>query len=104
MTRTQQKLVFFLGHILFVMEKQLDGIFNLTAPNPTDNATYTKALGKALKRPVFMPIPAFALWLIFGEGATMITGGQKVLPGRLLKEGFEFRFQDIDAALQDLTV
>lgn len=87
---------------LFVMEKQLDGIFNLTAPNPTDNATYTKALGKALKRPVFMPIPAFALRLIFGEGATMLTGGQKVLPGRLLKEGFEFAFPDIAKALNDL--
>jgi len=87
---------------LFVIEKQLDGVFNLTAPNPTDNSGYTMALGKVLHRPVFMPIPAFALWLIFGAGATMLTGGQKVFPGRLLDEGFVFGFPGIEAALQDL--
>jgi len=88
---------------LFVMEKQLDGVFNLTSPNPTDNAGYTRALGKVLHRPVFMPLPAFALRLLFGEGATMLTGGQKVLPGRLLNEGFVFRFPEIETALRNLT-
>ncbi len=87
---------------LFVIEKQLDGVFNLTAPNPTDNSGYTLAFGKVLHRPVFIPIPSFALRLIFGEGATMLTGGQKVLPGRLLNEGFVFGFPEIEAALQDL--
>lgn len=87
---------------LFVIDKQLDGVFNLTSPEPTDNAGFTKALGKALHRPVFMPIPAFALRLLFGEGAVTLTSGQKVIPEKLLKDGFVFRFTDVDQALRDL--
>lgn len=87
---------------LFVIEQQLQGVFNLTSPNPIDNATYTRALGKVLHRPVFMPIPAFALKLVFGEGALMLTTGQKVLPEKLLKAGFVFKHPDIEEALADL--
>jgi uncharacterized protein len=87
---------------LFVIEKQLDGVFNLSAPQATDNAGYTRALGKVLGRPVFFPIPAFGLRLLYGEGATALTSGQKALPERLLQEGFVFKFPEIEAALADL--
>jgi len=87
---------------LFVIEKQLQGVFNLTSPRPTDNATYTRALGKVLHRPVFMPIPAFALKLVFGEGALMLTSGQKAIPENLIKAGFVFEHPDIEEALADL--
>lgn len=87
---------------LFVIERQLQGVFNLTSPRPTDNATYTGALGKVLHRPVIMPIPAFALKLVFGEGALMLTSGQKAIPENLLKAGFVFEHPDIEEALADL--
>jgi uncharacterized protein len=87
---------------LFVIEKQLDGVFNLTSPQITDNAGYTRALGKVLHRPVFMPVPAFALRLLFGEGADMLTSGQKVSPERLVNEGYVFLYPDIEEALADL--
>lgn len=87
---------------LFVIEKQLDGIFNLSAPQPTDNAGYTRALGKILRRPVFFPIPAIGLRLVYGEGATALTSGQKAIPERLLNEGFVFKFPEIEGALADL--
>lgn len=87
---------------LFVMDKQPEGVFNLASPEPTDNAGFTKALGKALHRPVFMPIPAFALRLLFGEGAVTLTSGQKVKPERLLNAGFVFEHPSIESALADL--
>ena len=86
----------------YVIEHKLDGIFNLTAPQITDNALFTKELGGALNRPVFMPIPAFGLRLVFGEGAVSLTSGQKVLPERLLNEGFEFRYPNLKMAFKEL--
>ena len=87
---------------LFVIEKNLGGIFNLTAPEITDNAGFTKALGKAVKRPAIFPVPAFALKLVYGEGASALTSGQKVLPYRLQKEGFVFQFPKLKEALEDI--
>lgn len=87
---------------LFVIKHKLTGIFNLTAPQITDNATFTRALGKALHRPAFFPIPAFGLKMVYGEGASVLTSGQKVLPARLQKEDFVFRFPNLELALGDL--
>ena len=87
---------------LFVIEKNISGIFNLTAPELTDNAGFTKALGKAVNRPAFVPVPAFALKLVYGEGASALTSGQKVLPARLQKEGFVFQFPKLKEALEDI--
>jgi uncharacterized protein len=87
---------------LFVIEKQLGGVFNLSAPEISDNAGFTRALGSALKRPAILPVPAFALRLVYGEGASALTNGQKVISERLQKEGFVFRFPDLETALMDL--
>lgn len=86
----------------FVIEHKLDGTFNLTAPQITDIDLYTKELGAALHRPAFMPIPAFGLRLVFGEGAASLTTGQKVLPERLLSEGFEFQYPNLKMAFEEL--
>ncbi len=86
----------------FVVEKQLTGIFNLTSPGVTDNAGFTASLSRAMKRPALFPVPAFVLRLIFGEGATALTSGQKVLPERLTEKGFEFRYPKLDEALTEL--
>jgi uncharacterized protein (TIGR01777 family) len=77
------------------------GIYNLTSPNPTTNLGLTKALGKALFRPTFFRVPTCVLKFQYGEGARLLTGGQKVLPERLLESKFEFRFPTIDQALRD---
>jgi len=77
------------------------GVYNLTAPNPSTNNGLTKALGRALHRPTVLPVPRLALRLIFGEGASVLTGGQHVLPARLLREGFSFKFATIDEAVRD---
>ncbi len=80
----------------------LDGVFNLTAPTPTTNLGLTKALGKTLHRPTFLPVPQFVLNLIFSEGAKVLTDGQCVKPKRLLENGFEFKYKTIEDAIRNL--
>jgi uncharacterized protein (TIGR01777 family) len=78
------------------------GVFNLTAPAPVNNREFVKTLGSVLRRPAVFPIPSSALRLIYGEGATVLTGGQKVVPTRLIESGFRFRFVDLRTALEDV--
>lgn len=74
--------------------------YNLTAPKPVTNAEFTKALGRALRRPTAFPVPGFALRLLFGEMAdALLLSGQRAVPRRLLEAGFEFRHSDLDRAL-----
>jgi uncharacterized protein (TIGR01777 family) len=85
----------------FVLEKDISGPVNLTAPNPATNEQFVKALGRALGRPTVLPLPAVAVRIAFGEmGEAMLLEGQRVLPARLLDAGFEFAYPEIDAALE----
>jgi len=86
----------------FIIELELEGTFNLTTPNPTTNLGLTKALGKALTRPTLFPVPEFAMKMIYGEGATVLTDGQKVIPTRLVEAGFDFKFKTIEEVLENL--
>ncbi len=79
-----------------------DGVLNATAPTAVRNAEFAKALGAAVKRPAVVPVPEFAVKLLLGEGASMITQGQRVLPERTLQVGYQFRYDTIDAALAQL--
>jgi uncharacterized protein len=80
-----------------------DGVYNATAPNPVTNAEFTKTLGKTLHRPTFLPVPDFALKGMLGEGASVVTTGQRVVPERTLGElHYEFRFPQLAPALQNL--
>jgi hypothetical protein len=81
----------------------LDGPVNATAPNPVTNAEFARALGRALKRPAFLPAPAFALRLLLGEMAqALLLSSQRVVPERALAGGFRFRFETVDEALASL--
>ncbi|GAC1395447.1 MAG: TIGR01777 family oxidoreductase [Vulcanimicrobiaceae bacterium] len=79
-----------------------DGVLDATAPEPVRNAAFTSALAAAVHRPAFFPVPAFAIGLIFGEGAVVVTDGQCVLPTRTIATGYSFRYPTIDAALTAL--
>ena len=90
-------------HLLEVPGGSLQPVYNLTAPNPATNAAFTKALGRALRRPTLFPAPGFAMRLAFGEMAdALLLSGQRVVPRRLLASGFEFRHPEIGPALTDL--
>ncbi len=80
----------------------VSGALNGTAPGPVRNREFAAALGKALHRPAFVPAPAPAVRLLFGEMATMVLEGQRIPPRRALDLGFRFRFPEIGPALRDV--
>jgi uncharacterized protein (TIGR01777 family) len=91
------------GAIVHLIEnEELSGAFNLTAPNPVRNYQFAKALGKALGRPSFMPVPAFAMKLAFGELSTVLLDGQRVVPSALEESGYDFKFAEVEPALKDV--
>jgi uncharacterized protein (TIGR01777 family) len=83
-----------------IESEKIEGIYNLTSPNPSTNSEFTKKLGEVLNRPTFLPLPAFAVKMIFGEGSTVLLDGQQVVPKRLLETGFEFKYCDLKEALK----
>ncbi len=91
------------GAIRFLIENEnAGGPFNLTAPVPLTNAEFSRLLGQQLKRPSLIPLPAFALRLLFGEMSAVLLAGQRTIPRRLLQLGFIFKFPEFDLALRDL--
>lgn len=91
------------GAYAFALQQSLSGVANMTAPQPARNAEFTKALGRALGRPAFLPAPGFALKLVFGEMAQdLLLDGQKVYPHRLESAGYEFQYPELQQALDDV--
>jgi uncharacterized protein (TIGR01777 family) len=91
------------GAILFLLEiDEARGAFNLTAPQPLTNKDFSKIFGQVMRRPVWFPIPDFALRLVLGEVADLTMKGQRVLPKRLLEEGYKFKFPILKEAFVDL--
>lgn len=91
------------GAIRFLLGREdASGPFNLTAPRPLTNRDFSRALGKALRRPSLLPAPAPALRLVLGEMADIVLTGQRAVPQRLLELGYGFRFPEAGAALSDL--
>ncbi len=88
--------------ILHIIDGDLSGPVNLTAPNPSTNAEFTSALGKALGRPTFLPTPRFALDLRLGKEAVdeMLYASARVMPGALIDDGFSFAHPTIDEAFE----
>jgi uncharacterized protein (TIGR01777 family) len=76
------------------------GPVNASAPEPVTNRTFSKALGRALHRPAVAPIPAFALRLLYGDMAVIVTEGQRAVPRRALDLGYAFAHPDLDEALR----
>lgn len=78
------------------------GAFNGTAPAPVTNAELTRTLGRVLRRPTVIPVPAFALRVLYGEFADSLVQGQRALPSHAERLGFQFAFRRLEPALRDL--
>ncbi len=91
--------------IAFVLERPaIAGVLNAVAPQPVTNLAFTKALGHAMRRPTILPVPKFALRLLFGELADgLLLASTATIPRRMIDAGFEYEFPDLDQALSDLT-
>jgi hypothetical protein len=93
----------YIAGVRFLMERaDAAGAFNLSAPGPLTNADFGKALGQVMGRPSWIPVPAFAMRLLFGEMASVLLEGQRVAPRRLLDLGFQFRLPAAGSALRDV--
>jgi hypothetical protein len=90
--------------ILFAAATQtLSGPANAAAPNSVRNSEFTKALGRVLGRLTFVPMPAFAVRLAFGEmGEELLLASTRMEPARLLSAGYQFRFPQLEGALRYL--
>ena len=84
-------------------DTRLRGPVNVTSPNPVTNEEFTRTLAHALGRPVGLPVPSAALRMALGEIANELTGSCRVLPAKLTAAGFEFRYDDLEAALAEAT-
>jgi hypothetical protein len=75
------------------------GAMNAVSPHPVTNAEFTRALGRALRRPAFLPVPKAALRIAFGEMSEILMASQRVLPRAAERTGFGFRHPELDGAL-----
>ena len=91
------------GIINFALENEhLRGAVNVASPNPVTNEEFTKTLGEVLYRPTFLPLPEFAVNLMFGEmGDTLLLNSTRVEPKRLKDAGYEFKFPDLKSAIEN---
>src|SRR3954447_15959926 len=92
------------GLILWTLDTEAaEGIFNSCVPNPVTNREFSKALGRALRRPAIAPTPRLAVATILGrEMADAATTSIRAVPRRALDLGYDFRFTEVEAALRDL--
>jgi uncharacterized protein len=82
-------------------DPEWSGPVNATAPEPVTNREFAHALGHVLHRPAVLPVPAFALRALYGEMASVVTTGQRVVPARAIERGFQFQHATIHGALAE---
>ena len=87
--------------VRFMIDSNVVGAFNVSAPSPVNNAEFTATLGRVLKRPTLTRVPAFAVKLMFGEmGEDTVLASQRMIPERLLDTGFRFSYPQLEPALR----
>ena len=89
--------------LMHMIDTDIEGPVNLVSPQPLRNKELTKQIAKALKRPAFIPAPAFALRALLGEMADgLLLSSSRILPEALEKSGFQFTSPDLQSALESL--
>ncbi|HDR0612252.1 TIGR01777 family oxidoreductase [Pasteurella multocida] len=87
--------------ILFLLENhQCQGAFNLVSPNPIRHAEFNSTLASILKRPAFATVPEWLLRFFLGERTQLLLDSQKIVPEKLLTQGFTFDYPELKSALQ----
>jgi len=93
-----------IGIIRYAIETEtVTGAINGTAPNPVTNKTFSTTLGRILKRPAFIPMPAFVMKLMLGEMAEeLLLSGQRVVPNKIIKAGYQFKYPELKNAFESI--
>lgn len=92
----------YLRAVDYLLQSELSGAVNMTAPQPVSNRGFTQTLAAALQRPALVPLPAFAARLLLGEMSELLLKGQYAEPVILDRSSFRFHFPGLSAALADL--
>jgi uncharacterized protein len=80
----------------------IEGALNVTSPNPVTNAEFARTLGRVLRRPALLPVPAVALRVAVGEMAGELVAGQRVVPEKARASGFVFHYPELESALREI--
>lgn len=83
-----------------ITDTSMQGAYNATAPHPVSNLEFTQTLARCLNRPALLPVPAGLLKILLGEMSELVLGSQRVMPERLLAQGFGFQYPDLASALR----
>jgi uncharacterized protein len=86
--------------VLHLLDHQISGPVNVTAPNPVSNAEFTRVLASVVRRPALIPAPEFVLKIVGGAAEELVLFGANVVPRRLIETGYRFRYPDLRQALQ----
>lgn len=81
---------------------EIEGVYNATAPNPVRMTDLSQTLGRVMNRPSWLPVPAFAIEALLGDGAIVVLEGQQVLPKRTEDTGFEYKYPNLQSALTQI--
>jgi uncharacterized protein len=87
------------GLFEFALNEPIEGPLNGSSPNPVTNADFTRALGAALHRPAVLPVPRFAISLLYGEMSQILFASQRAVPRAAEAAGFRFAQPDVAQAL-----
>jgi hypothetical protein len=83
-------------------KSEIEGVYNATAPNPVRMADLSQTLGQVMNRPSWLPVPAFAIEALLGDGAIVVLEGQQVVPKRTVETGFEYKYPNLQSALRQI--
>ncbi|MBN3893210.1 MAG: TIGR01777 family protein [Nostoc sp. JL31] len=81
---------------------EIEGVYNATAPNPVRMADLSQTMGQVMNRPSWLPVPAFAIEALLGDGAIVVLEGQQVIPKRTVQTGFEYKYPNLQSALTQI--
>jgi uncharacterized protein (TIGR01777 family) len=87
---------------MMITDSTMQGAYNATAPNTVTNSEFTLTLAHCLNRPALLPVPAWLLKILLGEMSGLVLGSQRVMPERLLAQGFKFQYPDLSSALNQV--
>ena len=90
-------------YLYAVGSEDMEGVYDMVAPNPVTNKQLTQAIAKQLHKPLWMPnIPAFLLNILLGEMSAVVLGSTKVSAQKIEEEGYKFKFTQLSLALQEI--
>lgn len=91
-----------MGVIGHVLEEGREGKYNVVAPGIRCNRDFSKVLAAAMNRNDIFRLPCLAVKILYGKGSEVVCGGQNAVPGRLMREGYGFKFRDLEEAIIDI--